>query len=119
MAEVVSINAITEVSAGKTDISSEPEKEFYILKEDGGVILKEDGFKMLIEQEETNGNKTKAAEILGINRKTLQNKIKEYEIEQKSLRQDNHTFPIQPKTQSRRPDVQGWKPACPIHQDSG
>ena len=31
--------------------------------------------------ERTNGNKTKAAEILGINRKTLQNKIREYEIE--------------------------------------
>jgi two-component system response regulator HydG len=31
--------------------------------------------------EQTNGNKTKAAEILGINRKTLQNKIREYKIE--------------------------------------
>ena len=31
--------------------------------------------------EQTDGNKTKAAEILSINRKTLQNKIKEYEIE--------------------------------------
>ena len=31
--------------------------------------------------EQTDGNKTKAAEILGINRKTLQNKIREYEIE--------------------------------------
>jgi two-component system response regulator HydG len=31
--------------------------------------------------EQTGGNKTKAAEILGINRKTLQNKLKEYEVE--------------------------------------
>ncbi len=31
--------------------------------------------------EQTNGNKTKAAEVLGINRKTLQNKIREYGIE--------------------------------------
>lgn len=31
--------------------------------------------------EQTGGNKTKAAEILGINRKTLQNKLKEYQVE--------------------------------------
>jgi two-component system response regulator HydG len=31
--------------------------------------------------EQTDGNKTRAAEILGINRKTLQNKLKEYEVE--------------------------------------
>jgi DNA-binding protein Fis len=30
--------------------------------------------------EDTGGNRSRAAEILGINRRTLQNKLKEYEI---------------------------------------
>jgi two-component system response regulator HydG len=60
---------------------SSAEKELAGLALPSGVSLQEVEKTLILKTlEDTGGNRTRAAEILGINRRTLQNKLKEYGI---------------------------------------
>ncbi|MEC9493217.1 sigma-54-dependent transcriptional regulator [Flexistipes sp.] len=69
-------------TSDKLDAVHLPEPEHSDFSEDSAMDVRGNERNLIAKAlKQTNGNKTKAAEILGISRRTLHNKIKEYEIE--------------------------------------